>query len=644
VPPQHKKRFIRKFKAIATEGRTVSLAELSMIALVIGVVAGGSAVLFRAFIALVHNAIMLGRFSFYYNPNLHTQPSWIGPLVILSPVAGGIVVVTLIRLQAPDRRGQGVSDVIDAIYYRDGRVRSVSAIAKSLAAGIESASGGSVGREAAMVQIAAALASRIARITRVAQWQRMTLVAAGAAAGLAAAFNAPLGSIVFAVELMLPEISPRTLLPVTVAAGGGTFVARFYFGQQPTFLVETVTASHLRISGILSLLPFAGFGIVLGFVGWLMIWGLGATEKAFARLAPNSFLRHSIGMLAVGLLGYGMMRMTGHYYIDGPSYAALQDILRGDITTAQFFLLLFAVKLIATTLTLGSGGSGGVFSASMVIGASLGGAVGAVIHLLWPGLDTDVTDFAIVGMAGLLGSTTGAPLTAIVMVFELTRDYNVIVPMILGVTLALAVRRAVLPSSIYTLKLVTKGHEVPDALHANMYAIKHAERAMATDFEVRPAAATLDATLASLPERERALYLIIADGERLKGYLRLDPGFNLWQARDPATLLGDLARSDYVLARPADPMSQVIGRLARRGGRLAIVVRGRARIPRVHDVLGLIARDTMGDAVIESLKPYSTQPFRNPLPLLYRRRLAQLIRLWRRHAHAKVTARDRAPR
>ncbi len=199
--------------------------------------------------------------------------SWLGPLVMLSPVIGGLVVIFLIRMQPEDRRGQGVSDIIDAIYYREGRVRAVSAIVKSFAAGIQSATGGSVGREAAIVQIGAALASRISRLTGIAQWQRMTLVAAGGAAGLAAAFNAPLG-----LDRLRDRADDARDQPAHAAAGDDRLPAparsssRFYYGLQPTFLVQTITAAHLRVSGLVALLPFVPFGILLGIASWFMIW------------------------------------------------------------------------------------------------------------------------------------------------------------------------------------------------------------------------------------------------------------------------------------------------------------------------------------------------------------------------------------
>ena len=533
------------------DGRAMGLVGLSLVALLVGVLAGGTSVLFRALVAGIHNIFFLGELSFYYDPNLHTPASWLGPLVILSPALGGIAVVLLVRALPPDRRGQGVSDIIDAIYYREGRVRTVSAFVKSLAAGIQSGSGGSVGREAAIVQIGAALASRLSGLLRIAQWQRMTLVAAGGGAGLAAAFNAPLGSIVFAIELMMPEISARTLLPVTIATGASTFVTRFFYGLQPTFLVETVMAAHLRIAGVFALVPFVGFGILLGFVSWSMIWLLGWSERQFAKISPNPYLQHVIGMLMVGLLAYGLMATTGHYYIAGPSYAALQDILRGDISTLGFFALLFAAKLVATALTLGSGGSGGVFSASLVIGPALGGVVGSAAMALAPGLGLDVTDFA-----------------------------------------------------------------------------------------VRQAGEPLDDALAALDETGEPFYLMIADGLRLKGYLRLDPGFKLWQARAAGTTLGDMARTDFVLARRDDAMFDVSGRLARRGGNIAIVVSGERRIPRAGDVVGFIALDTMGAAVLDSMRPYASAPVRNPFPALYRRRVVRPMRFWRNKLRGSRSAAD----
>jgi hypothetical protein len=152
---------------------------------------------------------------------------------------------------------------------------------------------------------------------------------------------------------------------------------------------------------------------------------------------------------------------------------------------------------------------------------------------------------------------------------------------------------------------------------------------MSTEFEVRPAEAGIDETVAALPETGRATYLMIADGKRFKGYLRLDPGFKLWQARTPGTTLGDVARTDFILALPTDTMFDIIGRMARRGGQIAIVIRP-ARVPRIDDVQGFIALDTMGAAVIQNARAYAPAATRNPFPILYRRRVTRPAQFWRR--------------
>jgi hypothetical protein len=190
------------------------------------------------------------------------------------------------------------------------------------------------------------------------------------------------------------------------------------------------------------------------------------------------------------------------------------------------------------------------------------------------------------------------------------------------------VRRAMLPHSIYTVKLFTKGHEVPDALQANLYRIRQAESVMSTDFSVRPASDLVDVTVASLAETGRPIYIIVAEGRRLKGYVGLDPGFTLWKSREAATTLGDVARTDYILARPTDTMFELIGRVARRGPRVVLVVHP-VRVPRAADVIGVIALETMGEAVIQNARAYAPRAARNPFPLSFRRVTRPTFWPWR---------------
>ena len=213
----------------------IGLARLSLLAVFVGLITGSGAVLFRALIGLIHNIAFLGVLSAQYDASVFTPPSPWGFFIIFVPVMGGMLVTFLITNFAPEARGHGVPEVMDAIYYKEGLIRPVVALIKSLASALSIGTGAAVGREGPIIQIGAALGSSLGQIIPVAPWQRITLVAAGAGAGIAATFNTPIGGVMFAIELMMPELSARTFLPVALATGTATFIGRIFFGIHPAF-------------------------------------------------------------------------------------------------------------------------------------------------------------------------------------------------------------------------------------------------------------------------------------------------------------------------------------------------------------------------------------------------------------------------
>jgi len=215
--------------------RQVNLVYLSLLAVLVGIGTGYGAVAFRSMIALIHNIGFRGLFSFAYDANQFTPQSPLGLWIILVPVGGALIVTFLVKNFAPEAKGHGVPEVMDAVYYKAGAIRPVVVVVKSFASAISIGTGGAVGREGPIVQIGSAFASSIGGWLGLAPWQRITLVAAGAGGGIAATFNTPLGAVLFAVELMLPEISVRTFMPVALATATATFVGRLYFGYRPTF-------------------------------------------------------------------------------------------------------------------------------------------------------------------------------------------------------------------------------------------------------------------------------------------------------------------------------------------------------------------------------------------------------------------------
>src|ERR1700678_4350105 len=224
------------------EIRPMRLPQLSLLALGLGVVTGLGAVLFRALIGLLHNLLFVGQPIIHYDANIFTAPAPWGPLVILVPVVGAVGVTFLVTQFAPEAKGHGVPEVMDAIYYKGGVIRPVVALVKSLASAIAIGSGASVGREGPIIQIGSALGSTLGQIVRMPVGQRIALVAAGAGAGIASTFNTPIGGVMFAIELMMPEVSAETFLPVAIATGTATVVGAWFFGDAPAFHVPALAA------------------------------------------------------------------------------------------------------------------------------------------------------------------------------------------------------------------------------------------------------------------------------------------------------------------------------------------------------------------------------------------------------------------
>src|SRR3984885_9760672 len=287
----------------------LGLLRLSLLAIVVGIITGFGAVLFRALIGLIHNAAFLGVLAVDYEASVFTPPSPWGAFIILVPVIGGLIVTFLITNFAPEARGHGVPEVMDAIYYKEGVIRPVVAAVKSLASAFSIGSGAAVGREGPIIQIGASLGSSIGQLLGIAPWQRITLVAAGAGAGIAATFNTPIGGVMFAIELMMPEVSVRTFLPVALSTGTATFVGNWFLGPQPAFAVPVLPALGHHPSSMIALGLYALLGAVMGAAAAAFVRGLSAAEDVFERI-KNPYLRHSIGMLLVGLLIYPLF----YYY------------------------------------------------------------------------------------------------------------------------------------------------------------------------------------------------------------------------------------------------------------------------------------------------------------------------------------------
>jgi CIC family chloride channel protein len=425
----------------------VSSSGLLLLGLLVGSAAGLAAVGFRELISLL-TQVFSGHadYSTAGHAANHWVP-WLGPaFVIVSPAVAGLIYGPLVRRFAPEARGHGVPEVMFAVAERGGRIPAKVAVVKSLASALTIGSGGSVGREGPIVQIGSALGSSVGRLIRAPESRLRLLVASGAAAGISATFNTPIAGVVFALELIVQDFQAESFGVVVVASVTADVIGRAAFGDSPFLHLPAFTAHHPG-----QYLLFALLGLLAGASGVAFTKVLYAVEDACDWLWRGpEWLRPGVGGLLLGLLLLAVPQMYG------VGYPVLQKGVDGDYAVG-FLLLLLVAKVLATSLTIGIGGSGGVFAPSLFCGAMLGEAVGLIGHQIAPATIGSAGAYALIGMGAFFAGSARAPITAVIILFELTGEYTIILPLMLAVVLATSVSRALTRDTIYTLKLARRG-------------------------------------------------------------------------------------------------------------------------------------------------------------------------------------------
>ncbi|WP_084667976.1 chloride channel protein [Nioella nitratireducens] len=577
-----------------TTTRNATIIALSLIAVAIGIVTGIGAIVLRYLISLIHNFFFLGTISLDYDANVPTPPSPYGPLVILAPVVGGAIVLYLVRRYAPEAKGHGVPEVMDAIYYRDGHIRPAVVLIKSLASALSIGSGASVGREGPIIQIGSGIGSVLGRAFNLRSWQVITLVAAGAGAGIAATFNTPLGAVMFAVELMLPEFSARTLLPVVLATGTATYVGRLAFGMEPAFLVAAHNRPDVFVPLSVDMLPlYVVFGLLAGVAAWLFVKVLYRTEDFFDDWQANPYLKNAAGMLSLGVLMYVLLLTTGQYHTESVGYATIEAVLTGQLAAPAFLILLFVLKMIATSVSLGAGASGGVFSPSLFLGATLGGAFGGVLDLMFPHLGFHPVTFALIGMAGIVGASTGAALTSIMMLFEMTGDYTITVAAIIAVVCAVGIRRKLSDDDIYTTKLSRRGHHIPRESRSHSFSIRRIGELMAPAVAVFERSDLGSTGVVDTELGKERVYAVVIEGRHVVGIVRVHP-------EDPTKRHGPLI-APVGYAVESNFLQGAMTRMADRDHAALLVVPD-GKIARPENVVGVLTREAIATSVLRDYR------------------------------------------
>ncbi|WP_319475957.1 chloride channel protein [Marispirochaeta aestuarii] len=427
---------------------------VSLLSVLVGIVAGFGAIGFRYLIGFFHNLFFHGTLSFIYDSEVPFVSRW-GFLVVLVPAAGIALANWITEKWAPEAKGHGVPEVMVAVMEHRGVIRPVVALIKSLASAISIGAGGSVGREGPIVQIGASFGSTLGQVLKLSPREVIILVGAGVAGSIGATFNAPIGGIIFAIELILPEYSIMTIMPLVISSTIATHISLLILGNSPAFTLPMYQfVSSYELSFYLVL------GILAGFVSIGFIAVLYRTEDFFDELPLNSTVKALAGGLLVGLIGYVLFLLFGEYYVFGVGYAFLTEVLADSVPVVLLLAVLLVAKIAANALTLAAGGSGGIFAPSLFLGAALGGAVGLTVNALFPELTASPSAYAIVGMAAVVAGTTGASLTAVIMIFEMTRNYEIMLPLMLSVVVAHFITAKFYRETIYTKKLTRRGIKI----------------------------------------------------------------------------------------------------------------------------------------------------------------------------------------
>lgn len=442
--------FLNKFtklKQIRLNEHTI----MAVLAMIVGLAGGFGAIGFRYLINFFQTLAYGGKNDLL---ELVVNLPWYYRVAV--PVIGGLIVGPLVYFFAREAKGHGVPEVMESIALKGGVIRKRVVVVKTLASAICIASGGSVGREGPIVQIGSAVGSALGQFIKASADRMRILVGCGAAAGIAATFNAPIAGSMFALEVILGDFGLATFSPIVISSVVATAVSRAYLGDTPAFIVpvyELVSAWELPM--------YLFLGLFCALVGITFTKILYRIEDLFDEIKFPDYLKGIIGGL---ILGIGSLVFP---QILGVGYGAIDMALMQQMAW-WLLLILVPVKILATSITIGSGGSGGIFAPSLFLGAMAGGFFGAVVHQLFPGLTASPGAYSIVGMGAVVSATTHGPLAAILILFEMTGDYKIILPLMLSCIIAAIAAGQLMRDSIYTLKLIRRGVDIKEGKEVNV--------------------------------------------------------------------------------------------------------------------------------------------------------------------------------
>jgi chloride channel protein, CIC family len=493
-----------------------NILKVALLAAFVGILGGIAAEVLDRLIGFVINL------SFYQRLDTEIVPAsghQLGPLVIFVPAIGGLIVGLLARYGSELVRGHGIPEAMQAVLVNQSRIPPRVAILKPLSAAVSIGTGGPFGAEGPIIGVGAALGSIIGQALRTTTAERKVLLACGAAAGIAAVFGTPLAAVVLAIELLVFEFGTRSFIPLSIAAVMAAEVHNVLFGAEPVF-----TLKSFNFGGPLDLALYLLLGLLCGLLATGLTRLLYRIEDWFHHLKLNTYLWPALGGLFVGIVGYLVPRFIDPQVdVFGPGYVIIEGILNGNYAIG-FLVILLISKASVWLFALGSGTSGGVLAPVFMMGAALGSLFGLLAAQIFPELAAAPAAFALVGMVAVFGSATRATFAAIVFAFEMTHNYEAILPVMFACVIADIVSAHLMKTSILTEHLRRGGILAPHELQVDPLSLVRVGEVMSKDATFIPPTMPVEDVITRInkhdPELTRHQALLLADERKgLKGII-----------------------------------------------------------------------------------------------------------------------------
>lgn len=532
---------------------------LMILAVVIGFLSGLGSVGFKMLIHLFKTGFWAhwGGYSGYVPGDITTL------LVPLAPFIGGLLVGPISVLFPAEAEGDGVPEVLEAVVLKGGVLKLRTVFIRAFASAICLGSGGSAGREGPIAQIGSAIGSSFGQLFRMSANNIRTLLGCGAAGGIAATFNAPIAGVLFALEIVLGEWNIATFSPVIMASVIATATERYIEGNIPAFNIPIY-----KLVNPVEIIFYIILGLLAGLTALLFIQSLNFFKETFEnRVKVPAWTKPAIGGLLLGLICLFFPQLFGN------GYNPMGQALMGNMALGLMVVLLF-LKILATSLTLGSGSSGGLFAPSLYIGAMLGGSFGTLVHYLFPTLTATKGAYALVGMGATFAAAAHAPMTNILILFEITGNYQIILPIMVSCIVSTLVIKHFSPHSIYTIRLHQRGITIEAGKEVNVLQSLKVRDAMSTKMEVIAEDMPFNKILVHMTRSSYSNFPIVNRDKELTGILSFqDLRKHVFEPDlERVVVAKDIATPHVTTVIPSDSLKDALAKLSYRNVEQLLVV------------------------------------------------------------------------